>query len=138
MDKQYKNLHDLYYVFYRYEELLKLKANSKDNEGYLIEKNSIEQIKQNIFYDNLKIHSNPIVNNFIKFSKNPEVKEYLDKYEGIERNITQVKFKNGEELQKSLNDNKKYYLINKPIWNKICKIEKKDAKGIPFSFEKII
>ena len=45
MDKQYKNLHDLYYVFYRYEELLKLKTNSKDNEGYLIEKNSIEQIK---------------------------------------------------------------------------------------------
>ena len=47
-----------------------------------------------------------------------------------------MKFTNAEELIKSLNDNKKYYLINKPIWNKICKIEEINDKGIPFLFEK--
>ena len=135
MDKRH-NLYNLYFVFYSYEELLKHKKNSKDIEGYLIEKNSIEQIKQNIFYDKLKQHSNPIVNNFNRFAMNPEVKEYLDKYKEIETNIIQVKFKNGEELIKSLNDNKKYYLINKPIWNKICKKKIINEKGIPFSFEK--
>ena len=46
-----------------------------------------------------------------------------------------MKFKNGEKLIKSLNDNKKYYLISKPLWNKICKYENKEEKGIPFSFE---
>jgi len=47
-----------------------------------------------------------------------------------------VKFRNGEELIKSLNDKKKYYRINKPIWNKICKIKNIYDKGIPFLFEK--
>jgi hypothetical protein len=66
-----------------------------------------------------------------------KIKRYLDKYKGIERNIIQVKFKSGEKLIKSLiNDNKKYYLISRPLWNKICKYENIDDKGIPFSFEK--
>ncbi len=47
-----------------------------------------------------------------------------------------MKFRNGEELIKSLNDKKKYYRINKPIWNKICKIKNIYDKGIPFLFEK--
>jgi len=135
MDRQHKDLFYLCTEFYKYEELLKNKTNSNDNEGYLIEKEAIESIKTNIFYDILKPYSNP--KNTIKiFISDRKVKEYLDKYKGIERNIIQVKFKNGENLIKSLNDNKKYYLISKPLWNKICKNENINDKGIPFSFEK--
>ena len=135
MDRQYKNLYNLCLEFYRYEEFLSKKKNGNDNEGYLIEKNSIEELKQNIFYDELKDYSDHRVSKFNTFVNNPKVKVYLDKYKEIERNIIQMKFKNGEKLIKSLNDNKKYYLISKPLWNKICKCENKEDKGIPFSFE---
>ena len=138
MDKQHKELFYLCREFYKYEELLEYKINSNDNEGYLIEKEAIESIKTNIFYDILKPYSNP--KNTIKiFISDTKVKEYLNIYKGIERNIIQVKFKNGEKLIKSLiNDNKKYYLIIRPLWNKICKNKNINEKGIPFSFEKNI
>ena len=138
MDKQHKDLFYLCREFYKYEELLKNKTNSNDNEGYLIEKEAIESIKTNIFYEILKPYSNP--KNTIKiFISDTKVKKYLNIYKGIERNIIQVKFKNGKKLIKSLiNNNKKYYLIIRPLWNKICKNENINEKGIPFSFEKNI
>ena len=127
MDRQHKDLFYLCTEFYKYEELLTKKSNSYDNEGYLIEKDAIEKLKANIFYDNLKPYSNP-KSSIKDFLYNPKVKEYLDKYKGIERNIIQVKFKNGANLIKYLNDNKKYYLISRPLWNKICKNENKYNK----------
>ena len=135
MERLHKNLYYLCTEFYKYEELLKKQTNSNDNEGYLIEKKSIEQLKHNIFYEQLKPYSDPIKNKLTVFINKPQIKKYLYKYKGIERNIIQVEFRNGEELINSLIYNKKYYLINKPIWNKICLIEKIYDKGIPFLFE---
>ena len=136
MDQSHKNLYYLCTEFYKYEELLKKQTNSNDNEGYLIEKTSIEQLKQNIFYEQLKPYSDPKLNKLNVFIYKPEVKKYLDEYKGIERNIIQVKFKNGEKLIKSLNDNKKYYLINKALWNRICKTENIYDKGISILLRK--
>jgi len=135
MDQLHKNLYNLCTEFYKYEELLKKKSNNNNKEGYLIEKDLIEELKKNIFYDELKSYSDPIINKFTNFMNNPIVKIYLYRYKGIERNIKQVKFRNGEELIKSLNYNKAYCFINKPLWNKICIIKNIYDKGIPFLFE---
>ena len=135
MDSQHINLFYLCSEFNKYEEFLAKKENLNDNQGYLIEKEAIESIKKKIFYNKLKpfLAQKYTIKTFISDTK---VKEYLNKYKGIERNIIQVKFKNGEKLIKSLNDNKKYYLISRPLWNKICKNENIYDEGIQFSFEK--
>ena len=98
MDKQYKNLFYLCTEFFKYEELLAKKTNSNDNEGYLIEKEEIEEIKTNIYYCKLKpyLTQKYTISNVINDQK---IKRYLDKYKGIERNIIQVKFKSGEKLK---------------------------------------
>ena len=145
MDNIYKNLFNLYTEFFKYEELLNKKSNYDYYEGYLIEKDKIEKLKRNIFYNILK----PYIaqkNEFNAFINNKIVKHYLDKYKERERekekeykiNIINVKFQNGEELIKSINDNRKYYLINSSLWNKICKIQNRiiNDKGIQFSFER--
>ena len=128
------NLFNLCSGFFRYEELLNKKVNTLDNEGYLIEKDVIENLKKKIFYDKIKTYSNYNIYNFYSFISNPEVIKYLNEFKGIEENIIEAKFRNGEELMRSLNNNKKYYLINKSLWKKIkiCKNETKVGKGIPF------
>jgi len=87
MDQLHKNLYNLCTEFYKYEELLKKKSNNNNKEGYLIEKDLIEELKKNIFYDELKSYSDPIINKFTNFMNNPIVKIYLYRYKGIERNI---------------------------------------------------
>ena len=123
MDNKYMNLFNLCTEFFIYEELLTKKSDSYRYEGYLIEKDKIEKLKSNIFYDKLKsyIAQNNTYNAFIN---NTAVKPYLDKYKEKENkiNIINVKFKKGEELIKSLNDNRKYYLIIRALWKEICKI----------------
>ena len=138
MAKLNQNLFNLCSGFFRYEEFLEKKLNTFYNEGYLIEKDVIEKLKKDIFYDKLKSYSNYKEYNFCTFITNTEVKKYLNKYNGIEENIIEVKFKNGEELINSLKNNKKYYLINKPLWTKIkiCNNEYNIGKGIPFLFKK--
>ena len=131
-----KNLYELYLGFFKYEELLKNKSNGNNNEGFLIEKDIIDKLKKNIFYDNLKLYFGPKNNSFNSFMKNKHIKQYLDKYKEIKININHVKFKNGEELIKSLNDDKKYYLISKPLWFKISKSQNIYDKGIQFSIER--
>jgi len=85
-----------------YEELLTKKTDSYRYEVYLIEKDKIEKLKSNIFYDKLKpyIAQNNAYNAFIN---NIAVKPYLDKYKEKENkiNIINGKFKKGEELIKS-------------------------------------
>jgi len=136
------NLYELCSGFFKYEELLKNKSNEK-YEGFFMEKEVIEELKRNIFYEQLKPYSNPKIYPFNMFIKNTNIKKYLDKEKvnEIKINIINVKFKNGEELIKTLNDNKKYYLIDRPLWNKICKKQNKYNiymydKGIKFSLEK--
>ena len=135
-DLNLKILYEILTEFFKYEEILKCAHKNIDNEGYLIEKDALEEIKKKIVYDKLKSYSNTVCFPFMNFKKifeNKNLNKDLDIY--IERNIIQVKFKNGEELIKSLNENKKYYFINKSLWLKICRNENANDNGIIFSLE---
>ena len=53
-DNNLKNLYELCSGFFKYEELLKNNSNEIYIGGFLIEKDIIEKVKKNIFYDKLK------------------------------------------------------------------------------------
>ena len=82
--------------YYNYEKLMNNGTKNNDYDGYLIDENKIENLKNKIHYDKLK---NDIDNSFEnikdKISNLGENKE-------IERNITQTKFNNSEDLIESL------------------------------------
>ena len=114
--------------YYNYEKLMNNGTKNNDYDGFLIEKNKIENLKNKIHYDKLKNDIDSSFENIKdKIANLGESKE-------IERNITQTKFNNSEDLIESLKKNKKYYLINKSLWINICRLENKEEKGVIFSF----
>jgi len=130
-----KNLYELCSAIFKCEELFKNNSYYNDIEGYFIEKVKLEELKQNIFYDKIKSKcdlKNGTYKSLIDKFKN---KKKLDENKRIEIHINNVTFKNGAELIKSLNNDKKYYLISQSLWFKICKNNQKSVKGIKFSLE---
>ena len=116
--------------FYEYEQhLLK---NEKDNISklYLLDSKSIENLKEQIHYDELKneIENNKLKEDFIKKVKIVKIK--------IKKDLIPKIFKSSEELVIALKNGEQYYFIAQSLGVKICKKKKLDNSLLKCSFHK--
>ena len=116
--------------FYKYEQ--HLLQNEKDiiSKCYLIDSKSIENLKEQIHYDELKndIANNKLKEDFVKKVKMLKVK--------IKKDLIPKIFKSSEELVKSLKNGEQYYFIAQSLGLKICKKKKLENSLLQCSFHK--
>ena len=145
-----KQIFEILQEYYKYEQFINNKSNNSIKfNGYLINKESIDEFKNIINYEKLKnMLQSHLYGNYqtmklrigkldickiIENIENLQVKEFIKKNPFYIRDnyfmIKQEKIENSEELIKALNNNKKFYIINNNLWIKICKSEKKYEKG---------
>ena len=105
-----------------------LKKNNFVYKGYLIDDELMQDLKNRIHYEELKNHfqDKSYISNILKSEKMANTKSI--------NFINQSKFKNKQDLEKALNVNKKYWIINFNLWKLICIKEKENDKGISYSF----
>ena len=111
-----------------------MKSLNKNNivyKGYLIDDELMKELKNKIQYEELKNHfqDESYMSNILKSEKLANAKRINFNF------INQSKFKNNQELEKALNANKKYWIINFSLWKLICIKEKENDKGISYSFK---
>ena len=99
-------------------------------QGYLIEKNIIEEIKNKINYEKLK----ELV--FKEKRAYDELKKQLENNNEKIPEIIPKKYNNSKELITELNDNKSFYLIKQGYFSKIIDNSKLTGKEIHFKFNK--
>ena len=124
-DIQKKRLFAIFEEIQRYVKFFQNPPQNTNYKGYFIEFNAMEAFKKKILFEEIKNLSSSI-----QFSQ-LNLKENLN-FNKINDYISQTKFESIKDLIKELNCNNKYYLIPDSLWNKICKIENKDEKGITF------
>ena len=130
-----KKLYDLYLEFYKNENNFQNFNTKLKYKGYLIEAELIEQIKNIISYESLKA---PFKNNITY----ENFKQKIEKSENINiPNLIKVsQFSNSKDLLQALNEDKKFYIINNNLLNKL-NYKFIDATNIPnknnltFTFE---
>lgn len=86
-------------------------------------------LKKKIHYEELKNHfqDESYIINKLKSEKIANIKNI--------NFINQSKFKNIQELEQALNENKKYWIINFSLWKLICMKENEKDKGISYSIQ---
>ena len=94
-------------------------------KGFLIEYYLMENFIKKLSFEELKNLSS------IQFTR---LKEKLD-FNKINNYIISKKFESKQDLVSELRNEKKYYIILDTLWNKICKDENKNEKGIIFYFQ---
>ena len=106
-----------------------LKQNNIEDKCYLIDDELMKELKNKIHYEELKNHfkDESYISKILKSEKIIDIKNI--------NFINQSKFKNNQELEKALNANKKYWVINFSLWKLICIKEKENDKGIDYFFE---
>ena len=106
-----------------------LNQNNFVYKGYLIDDELMQDLKKRIHYEELKNHfqDKSYISNVLKSEKMVNAQNL--------NFINQSKFKNKQDLEKSLNANKKYWIINFNLWKLICIKEKEKDKGINYSFK---
>jgi len=97
-------------------------------KGYLIDDELMQDLKSKIHYEELKNHfqDESYISNVLKSEK-------LANHKNLNF-IYQSKFESIQELEKALNENKKYWIIKFSLWKLICIKGKENDKGISFTF----
>ena len=98
--------------FFEFDESVKnnYKDLNKNDQGYLINKKYIDDIKEKLFYESFKKYS-PDSEEYNKLFKE-KFKEKIT-FDGCEQQI----FKTSENLKKALDENNEYILVNYTIWS---------------------
>lgn len=122
---QKKRLFAIFEEIQRYVKFFQNPPQNTNYKGYFIEFNSMENFKKKILYEEIKNLSSSIQFSQLNLNESPD-------FNRINDYIAQTKFESKKDLIKELNNNNKYYLIPDSLWNKICKKENKDEKGITF------
>ena len=124
-----KQIYDLCREFVEYEKFIK---NPKDikYKGFLIKKDLIENLKNNIFYEKFREHIR--LSNFDYKTLKPNIEKVCGTKE-IKTDINQIVFNNSNELIKNLDTNQ-FYLINYELWKIILKKGIVNEKGINFKY----
>ena len=123
-------VNNLVSILYKYENSISVKE-VKNDKGYLIDYQIMENFKKNILYDEIKLD---IAENK-EHPKNKDKIERTTKFKEIKK-IVQTKFNNSNELLEKLNQNKRYYLIDYSLWFVICEESKRKEDGINYNLEK--
>ena len=124
------HLYELCKEFYKYEQNLLKVENDTINKCYLIDSNSIDNLKKQIRYDELKeyIKNDISKENFTKITKDLSNKIKID--------LSPKAFKTSDDLIKSLNNENQYYYITPSLCSKLCKIKKFENYAIKYSIHK--
>ena len=100
-------LEQIYNAFYQNEKYLENIVLYQTHQGYLIENNSIDELKKDIEFTKLKKltdEGKPITEMLEKIKEKEKIKERIKK-------IFPKEFKNSSEFIKELKNNKKFYII---------------------------
>ena len=123
--------YDLCQQFYSYEQHLKSIVKKQIHMSYLIDTNSIDNLKKQINYDEMKKYFEGSIS-FEDFKE--KIKNKIKK---IKTNLIPEKFKTSKDLIQALNNNKKFYFItNYSLTQKICDNNNLSNKSIKFLLDK--
>ena len=130
-DSSISILYDLCQQFYNYEQHLKNIVKEQIHMSYLIDINSVNNLKKQINYDEMEKY----------FERNISLKDFKEKIKNkikeIETNLIPEKFETSKDLILALNNNKKFYFItNFKLTQKICDKKDLSGSGIKFLFHK--
>ena len=129
VDSQLVNqIYDLCTEFYKMEKLFENNFNEATYMCYFIDSKSIDNLKKQIDYDNLKIYISKFISlkdfkQKLKLKKDSKIK--------IDTNLKPEKFNSSKDLLTGLKKNKFYCIPNYNLIKKICqkpKIEQTDIK----------
>ena len=123
-------IYDLCTEFYKMEKLFENNFNEATFMCYFIDSKSIDNLKKQIYYDDLKIYisESKLYNEFKKELTSKLKKNCIIK---IDTNLKPENFKSSKDLLTTLNKNKFYCIQNYNFIQKICqksKIEQTDIK----------
>lgn len=123
--------YDLCQQFYSYEQHLKSIVKKQIHMSYLIDTNSIDKLKKQINYEEMKKYFEGSIS-FEDFKE--KIKNKIKK---IKTNLIPEKFKTSKDLIQALNNNKKFYFItNYSLTQKICDNNNLSNKSIKFLLDK--
>ena len=119
--------------FYKMEKLFENNFNEATYMCYLIESKSIDDLKKQIDYENLKIYISKFISREdfkgkVKAKKGTKIK--------IDTNLIPEKFNSSQDLLKALNKKKYYCISNYNFAKKICDNSKLDNKDIKVTLHK--
>ena len=120
-------LYELCKEFYKYEQYLLKSERDNNNICYLIDAKSINYLKKQIYYDELKKYFENDISKekFREIAKRFEIKNKIDLFPET--------FKTSDNLIESLNNGNKYYYITQSLCSKICKEQIFENCGIKYS-----
>ena len=127
-----KQLEQIYNAFYQNEKYLENIVLNQTHQGYLIENNSIDELKKDIEFTKLKKltdEGKPITEMLEKIKEKEKIKERIKK-------IFPKEFKNSSEFIKELKNNKKFYIIRNSYMDKIIELNKLKGKETKYIYDK--
>ena len=110
-----------------FKKLLENPYENEKNEGYLIDFNDLEEVKQKLNHNEFKKYYNKQDEIIINFDK--------EKFNNIKK-IKQIKFKDSKYLISMILNDNKFLLINSELWNLISDENNKNDKPYIFTIHK--